>query len=57
MLAGLPEQAGIKFKTPQNVQTVGVDRPQLVVQRQGDFIAVLHAAAAQAVILCHSAGD
>ncbi len=57
MLAGLPEQAGIKFKTPQNMQTAGLDRSQLVVQRQGDLIAVLHAATAQTVRHCHSAGD
>jgi len=57
MLAGLPEQAGIKFETPQNMQTAGLDRSQLVVQRQGDFIAVLHATTVQAVIHCHCAGD
>jgi len=57
MLAGLPEQTGIKFKAPQNVQTAGVNRSQPVVQRQGDLIAVLHAATAQTVICCHSPGD
>ncbi len=52
MLAGLPEQAGIKLETPQNVQTAGMGRPQPVVQRQGDFVAILHAAAAQTFIQC-----